>query len=60
MANGNYAVIVYKTDYSVLRLISIDPATSEIKEIKTQNPIPLVDTYDTTIFFGSSRKSSST
>lgn len=57
MANGKYAVIVYKTDYSLLRLISIDPATSEIKEITTQNPIPLVDTDDPGIPFGSSRKS---
>ena len=57
MANGKYAVIVYKTDYSELRLISIDPATSEIKEITTQTPIPLVDTDDPGIPFGSSRKS---
>ena len=57
MANGKYAVIVYKTDYSMLRLISIDPATSEIKEITTQTPIPLVDTDDPGISFGSSHKS---
>lgn len=57
MANGNYAIIVYKTDYSVVRLISINPATSEIKEITTQNPIPLVDTDDPSISFGCSRKS---
>jgi len=57
MANGKYAVIVYKTDYSMLRLISIDPATSEVKEITTQQSIPLVDTDDPSIQFGSSRKS---
>ena len=55
MANGKYVVIVYKTDYSLVRIISIDPATLEIKEITTQSPIPLVDTDDPSITYSCNR-----
>jgi hypothetical protein len=37
-------------------MISINPANSEIKEITTQNPIPLLDTDNPNISFGCSRK----
>jgi len=37
------------------RLISIDPATSAIEEIKTQKPIPLVDDVDASLTFGCAR-----
>jgi hypothetical protein len=55
MANGKYVIIVYKTDYSMVRIISVDPATLEIKEITTQSPIPLVDTDDPTLSYSCNR-----
>ena len=55
LPNGKYAVLVYNADYTLARLISIDPATSAIEEIKTQKPIPLVDDVDASLTFGCAR-----
>jgi hypothetical protein len=55
LPNGKYAVLVYNADYTLARLISIDPATTAIEEIITQKPIPLVDDMDTGLTFGCAR-----
>ena len=51
MPDGKYAVLVYNTDYTKVRLISIDPATSVISEIVTQKPIPLLDDENASITY---------
>ena len=55
LPDGKYAVLVYKTDLSEARIISIDPATSKIEEIRTQKPISLIDDVDPNIGYGTCR-----
>lgn len=55
LPNGKYAVVVYDVAATKVRLISIDPATSKIEEIKTNKPIPLDDETAPTLKYGSSR-----
>jgi len=55
LPNGKYAVLVYDVAATKVRLISIDPATSKIEEIKTNKPIPLEDETSPTIKYGCSR-----
>ena len=55
MPDGKYAILVYNTTLTLVRLISIDPATSQIQEIVTQKPIPIVDETNPDIKFGCAR-----
>ncbi len=55
LPNGKYAVVVFDVAATKVRLISIDPATNKIEEIKTNKPIPLDDETAPTIKYGCSR-----
>lgn len=55
LPNGKYAVVVYDVAATKVRLISVDPATNKIEEIKTNKPIPLDDETAPTLKYGCSR-----
>ena len=55
LPDGKYAILVYNTVLTLARLISIDPATSQIQEIVTQKPIPIADETNPDIKFGCAR-----
>ncbi len=55
LPDGEYAILVYNTALTLARLISIDPATSQIQEITTQKPIPLADETNPDLMFGCAR-----
>ena len=55
LPDGKFAILVYNTALTLARLISIDPATSQIQEIITQKPIPLADETNPDIKFGCAR-----
>ena len=55
LPDGKYAVLVNNTSGTLTRIITIDPATNAIAELKTQKPIPLVDELDVNSKFGCGR-----
>lgn len=52
LPDGKYAVLVYTNLNKRVRIITIDPATSEIAELKTTADIPLLDENNPDINFG--------
>lgn len=53
LPSGKYALIIYKPDNSKVGIITIDPVTEVIAEVTLQRSIPVTDTDNPSIVFGS-------
>lgn len=58
MHDGKYAFLIWRTENNVTtyKLASVDPSNAEIKEIITQQPIPVNDELDPSLVFGCNTK----